>query len=54
MTTKEQIERIYQEREKRIVDAYARKVKPAQIALDEDMSIARVWTILKEARERNR
>ena len=52
MTTKEQIERIYQEREKRIVDAYARKVKPEQIALDEDISVARVWTIIKEARER--
>ena len=52
MTTKEQIERIYQERARRIVDAHARKVRPEQIAIDEDISVARVWTIIKEARER--
>ena len=54
MTTKEQIERIYQERARRIVDAHARKVRPEQIAIDEDISLARVWTIIKEAREQGR
>ena len=50
MTTKEAIAKLYEERARRIVAAYSAGVKIEQIALDEELSAARVWGIINEAK----
>ena len=50
MTYKEAVRQAASERERRVVAALARGVNVAQIAIDEDVSVSRVWQIAKEAR----
>ena len=52
MTYKEAVRQAAEERERRVVAALASGVNVAQIALDEDISVSRVWQIAKEAKER--
>ena len=53
MTYKEAVKQAAEERERRVVAALASGVNVAQIALDEEISVSRVWQIAKEAKAQN-
>lgn len=47
MTTREAIDRLLRERDRRIVEAHKHGVIVEQIALNEGLSAARIWQIIK-------